>query len=286
MPATILMFIPGNPGIVDYYGPFFTALKEHHKQLQIYAYNHVGFTSNPTKSLKLPPHQINLDAQIAHAIDRFDALLLAHKGSAGSQQPQIYLAGHSVGAYIACKVLEARPDVVQRIYLLTPTLTEIALSPQGRLLTPCSHIPGFLQLVAGFVWLWTSLLPQQYRLKFIAWWTGFSKEAVRVTTDSVVQPGNVYTGLVLGASEMTDIRSPDAKFWRKYGKRCSAYWVMRDHWIHEASRDQLLADTRIESYFCKRANHAFCVRHSEIVADVVAGWLGRDLAMKFADELH
>jgi pimeloyl-ACP methyl ester carboxylesterase len=282
MPKSVLLFIPGNPGIIEYYDAFFRALQQHHPKLEIHAFNHIGFSSGGKSARRLPKHEIELDAQIAHAIDRLDSLLTAYKNQASREQPHIFVAGHSVGAYIACKMLEARPHAIRRLYLLTPTLTEIAKSPQGQIMALCLRVPAFIRVVAAFVWLITSLVPQIFRKKIVARYTGFSDEAVRVTTDSVVQPINVYTALTLAASEMREIRGPDRAFWKEFAHHCSAYWVEKDHWTHLASRDQLLAETHMESYFCKRANHAFCVRHSELVADVVAGWLGRDMALDFA----
>jgi pimeloyl-ACP methyl ester carboxylesterase len=42
------------------------------------------------------------------------------------------LAGHSMGSWLALRVLKARPNDIERVFALFPTIDKIADTPNGR----------------------------------------------------------------------------------------------------------------------------------------------------------
>lgn len=271
------MFIPGNPGITTYYKTFFTTLRQIIPGLDIISANFVGF--NPQDPIR-DAQSIDLQAQIADRIDRLDGILLGLSQAERKANLPIYLAGHSVGAYIALQVLAARPESIDRVYLLTPTISDIAQSAQGQLMTHVLKVPGIVQSVATFTWVLSHCLPSSIVSGLVKWFTGLPDDAVHITTQEVLRKNVVYTALTLARSEMLTITSPDLVFWQRYASRCSAYWATKDRWVSDSHRTELLAVAKgMESYHCKDAPHAFCLRHGEVVAKKVGDWMKRDIAM-------
>lgn len=269
------MFIPGNPGITSYYKLFFSTVQERVPGLDIISSNFLGFNaSDPCR----PSDQINLESQFADLIDRLDGILLGL--SPEEQGIPIYLAGHSVGAYFALQVLAARPEAIHRVYLLTPTINDIAESPRGQIMTKLLKIPYIVTLIANFVWLSSVCLTRTMLANLVQFITHLPNEAVDITTREVLRYNVVYTALTLARSEMISIVSPDRKFWHKYAKRCTAYWASGDHWVSELHRTELLGIAEgLESYHCNDSPHAFCLRHGDLVGGKVAQWMNRDVAI-------
>lgn len=274
----VLLFIPGNPGITSYYTTFFARLKSLCPNLDIVASNHIGFNAHDVR--KSSSH-IDLNAQIAHKIHLLDEIAANVSREERERKMPIFVAGHSVGAYMAIKVLEARPDVVCRTYLLFPTINNIAASPQGVIATTALKVPGLITLATLLVWFISTAVPTSIKYGLVKWFTGFPGDAVRVTADEVLTSTGVHSALTLARSEMAEINAPDAAFWERFALRCSAYWAITDRWVSETHRTELLGIAKgLESYTCPSAPHAFCIRHGDLVADRVANWLNRDLKLK------
>lgn len=270
------MFIPGNPGITSYYKLFFDTLQKNVPGLDIISSNFLGF--NATDSCR-PSEAINLEAQFGDLIDRLDGILLGLSQDERDAKIPIYLAGHSVGAYFAIQALAARPEAIHRVYLLTPTINDIAESPRGQLMTKMLQVPGIVTLIANFVWLLSNCLPTVVLASIVKWITQLPDEAVGITTKEVLRYNVVFTALTLARTEMTSIVSPDRKFWQQYATRCSAYWANGDHWVSELHRTELLGIAEgLESYHCTDSPHAFCLRHGDLVGGKVAQWMKRDIA--------
>lgn len=268
--TAILFFIPGNPGLSSYYTTFYAVLKAQIPGLEIVTTNHIGFNACDGR---LDSQYIDLSAQIAHKIDLLDGIVLGRNDGV-----PIYIAGHSVGAYIATKVLQARPEHIKHAYLLFPTLSHIARSQRGRVATLALQVPGLITFLSLLTWLITLLIPRQTRLRIVKWHTGFPDEAAEISAFQVLSRNTVYSALTLALTEMREINEPDTSFWAKYGSKCTAYWAREDHWVNDDARRELIdLASGMENYFCDEAPHAFCVSHNELVAKRVGTWMARDM---------
>lgn len=163
IPAAVLLFIPGkytsltsvseitlnkclstgNPGLLGFYTLFLNAIHDKArvagKPLAILAHSHFGHT--PGIPFEGGRSCLGLLPQVAGAVEAFDALKSAY-----GPQTKVVVVGHSVGAWIAnqasdCvigmslrtrlrlifrQVLRARSPYVDGVFLLFPTLSEIA----------------------------------------------------------------------------------------------------------------------------------------------------------------
>lgn len=302
--TAILFFIPGNPGLSSYYTAFFDALRARIPGLDIITSNHLGFSPGDARREE---GYIGLSAQVAHKVDLLDGIILgmtseerhgrdagpnggggtrnfgAQKQSHGDDgRIPIYIAGHSVGAYMATKVMQARPTDIKRAYLLFPTLSHISQSRNGRIAKRILDLPGsitVLSLLAGL--LDVGVVSPDLRVRLVKWWTGFPDAAARVSALEVLTRNTVHTALTLAYTEMRDINAPDAEFLKTQAPRCAAYWARTDAWVSPESRDEIVRIAEgMENYICDEAPHAFCVAHNEIVAERVGAWMATDIKVK------
>lgn len=113
VPSTVVLFFPGalaplrgnvthcnagNPGILDFYTDFLTALHNEDKTcaLAIMAHSHVGHSPEIHSRQDTSS---SLSTQIQGALEAYDAIRYYYR-----QQTKIVLVGHSVGAWIALQV--------------------------------------------------------------------------------------------------------------------------------------------------------------------------------------
>lgn len=121
--------VPGNPGIIDFYSSFiehlFTVLEGKHDVLGI---GHAGHNLPDSNGQRF----FNLQDQIDHKIAFLEDL------RKDNPKVRFVLLGHSVGAYMALKVLHRRPDLpVVQVFPLFPTLCNLwsGLSVSKRMLS-------------------------------------------------------------------------------------------------------------------------------------------------------
>ncbi|XP_064480283.1 lipid droplet-associated hydrolase-like isoform X3 [Ornithodoros turicata] len=106
--SPILILIPGNPGIIDYYEEF---LKEIYQAfggaVHVCGISHAGHNELPC-TLSFPdfsanPELYGLDGQIQHKLSFLDENIPVTR--------PILLAGHSIGAYMILQIMEKRPQM-------------------------------------------------------------------------------------------------------------------------------------------------------------------------------
>lgn len=118
----LVVFIPGNPGILEYYTEYLHLLHQHLADAQIVA------CSLDYRDMR------TLDQQIGFKIHTVRRLVRAR---GRSRDGKAIVIGHSVGSYIACRVHEAEPLLVDTVVGLFPTVSHIAKSRAGMLMTVC-----------------------------------------------------------------------------------------------------------------------------------------------------
>ena len=136
----LVHFIPGNPGHIDFYSGFLSRLYAEAQAMVSTTAGHgnvaVEVAGVPHAGHKPPTagggvrRLFGLDDQV-----RFHTRF-ARRELATPVPTRIVLIGHSVGAYIAIKLLSALPaSRVARVVLLYPTYEHIADTPHGRLMS-------------------------------------------------------------------------------------------------------------------------------------------------------
>lgn len=89
----------GNPGLLDFYIPFLSAIheKDTTSRLAIFGHSHIGHT--PDVAHERPPSCYTLAAQTESILEAFDAIYDMYGANA-----KIVVIGHSVGSWLSLQV--------------------------------------------------------------------------------------------------------------------------------------------------------------------------------------
>ncbi|KAJ5197006.1 hypothetical protein N7449_007485 [Penicillium cf. viridicatum] len=308
---TTIFFISGNPGLIGYYHPFLSLLAKHLDEpkdefstslpsFQIYGCSLGGFEIDEPQSSPSPNNAIDLDleGQICFVQGKLATLMgdEANGNGKGTRQ-KVILIGHSVGAYIAMEILrrhrEASPESAFDIVggaMLFPTVKDIAASPSGQKLTTLlSIIPRLAVVVSFFARLLTFLLPTSLLRSVVRLVIGDPPvHALDATCAFLKSRGGVRQALHMAADEMRIItsdkwsddvwgaasaREPIAKLFFFFGRN--------DHWVADQTRDEIVAvrgqkggQAGPTMIVCEEGlPHAFCLKHSDVMARKVAGMI-------------
>ncbi|KAL2268926.1 hypothetical protein VTJ83DRAFT_3772 [Remersonia thermophila] len=257
-------------------------------------------------------------------------------GSRAGGFDEIILMGHSVGAYITVEVFhrhylarKAQRNRQQQppshdafaalpltsAILLFPTLTHIALSPRGQVMTfLANHISPynlnrFVTRPAAdllFFFLDLPFWPSWLRTSIVRRLTGgFPEDAAATTERFLRQRDAIWQALHMGADEMRKIGEEkwEEGMWEGEGdlrevveeekeddavgaedaNKKSKFFLFfgeKDHWVADEARAEFVE--RRQKHEKGRAKvvvdeaglpHAFCIHHSETVAEKVYTWI-------------
>ncbi|PWN49153.1 hypothetical protein IE53DRAFT_388655 [Violaceomyces palustris] len=282
-PKVFLLFIPGNPGLSSYYVPYLSAVYQNPSlkgRIEILAVSHKGhaplppgvsevFGSNRNLANRTSRgKEVSLRDQIRHKIEAVDAIRKAYpskrQGATSSdhgltptdeEEVKLVLGSHSVGSYMATEVLKARPDSIDGIHCLFPTIAWIARSPNGRKLQLLFQ-PLAYTLLLSIPLLILSLVPVTLLLPVVSFLTRQSENSARTTIDLLVTKGAVRNALTMASEEMKqilsmreDTREAIERFTRNEedkgrGKPFRAYFSNGDEdgWVPSWIRSQVEAD--------------------------------------------
>ena len=165
---TLIFFITGNPGLIEYYRSFFTSLRSHldtitanneHHIFDIYGRSLPGFEIEtlPFTDLRKrraerglahdPPYSLrevidSVEADLRNVMEKL-------RRAGGDEEVDVILMGHSVGAYIALEILQRhrrrlgdgfREARVAGCICLFPTVVDIGKSERGKVLSVSADI--------------------------------------------------------------------------------------------------------------------------------------------------
>ncbi|KAJ6627102.1 hypothetical protein B0H10DRAFT_2291912 [Mycena sp. CBHHK59/15] len=254
-PKTIFLFIPGNPGLLNFYIPFLSSIHSRDNALAVFGHAHLAHTPDVEKF----NGDYSLAAQIKSAIDTLDAV------RATFSQSQVVLAGHSVGSFIALQVLKARSSEISRVFLLCPTIRHLAKTPNVVVQTTSStrHIMAFIPDTSAASLL---LFPH---------WPPSQLDVLRILLNS---PTSIFACLSMAHDEMGAIRELDTTLLAEHKHHIYFYFAREDKWVGDQKKAILrsLGDGEANIVEAQPAvPHAFCIdiTHGEEVAVQCSRWL-------------
>ncbi|KAH9023369.1 hypothetical protein EDB85DRAFT_1991162 [Lactarius pseudohatsudake] len=259
VPRTVLLFIPGNPGLLDVYIPFLDAIySEANSSVTIFAHAHLGLSSYIGGDRSFPDtSSVTLPAQIQAHVEFLDELLAAY-----GPETSVLFVGHSIGAWFIQEMMKARAtDLRSRkrvgAFMLTPTLSEIGGSPNGKTLSPFFRPPWPRALA------YLSLLVQ-----YTPQW------ALRL----VLPPAAIYASLIMADDEVKTLLDPDVGFLHEFSGKIWFYYAERDGWVG-GQREVILRALRGTPAEVQVVHgrsdipHGFCLNHSTEVASQCLKWM-------------
>ncbi|KAI9338456.1 hypothetical protein BDR26DRAFT_862916 [Obelidium mucronatum] len=279
-PRTVFIMIPGNPGVLDYYTPFAESIFNNAKtnidviNLQHPGHSTLDFSSGVIEAWgkkRGTRDPLSLECQIQHKVAMFDHIkALYPKGT------RFVLGGHSIGAFMALRVLRERPDGFSKLVLLFPTLKHISDTKNGKVVSWLVS-PGIRHLTALFLWFWKPVL-MAFPVVFysmIALVTGLTGNALKVTCDQLLHHTSGYHATVLGHWEMKEVREMDLETIETHHDKLVLFYGPEDGWADESHfLDVKRRFPDIQAHLCNdKIPHDFVIAHSEVVARKVVSWL-------------
>ncbi len=170
--------------------------------------------------------------QVRHKISIVDAVNRQYNSE--SRQTKVVVAGHSIGAWIASEVLKARPESVEGLHLLFPTLAWIGRTPNARRVKLLMN-PLVTNLVLPLPLLLLSLLPLWVVVWLVRLITGQPGAAALATGELLTTPGAVYNALRMAKEEFSTVQQLEAStvdavsaLTQEGEGRVRSYWASED----------------------------------------------------------
>lgn len=290
----LLVLIPGNPGLVDFYITYLNLIQERYPNLEILCISHAGFKSGvSTIDYDSTFTYYNLEFQIEHKIDILKYFILND-----NRHTELYFLSHSVGSYVNQRVvhrlinnseLQNKMDI-KFLGLICPTIIDIGRSNSGQIITKMFAYLPIIQIAVYLSVLINSVFPESF-VKFIVKNvvidnpSSTSAESQESIENSTIGALNIFKSkniikqaLNLAKEEMKTILKDDEFndwFFKGLPSKCDiriwAYFAHADHWIHDTTKDYILA--RYHSDSNKKLSfqigdiedsitHSFCVNES------------------------
>ncbi|GAA5864457.1 hypothetical protein JCM1840_000506 [Sporobolomyces johnsonii] len=284
----VLVFVPGNPGLVEYYRPFLTSLQaalpdDLKDSTELYAVGQLGHSPAAEREGRMkgfrPNEQASLEEQVESKREFVEELREKY-----GEEVKIMLMGHSIGAWISLQVLKQRPTLVSSVHCLFPTVSHMATTPNGRRLSPLFSSWALRPVFYSTSML--SYLPTSLTSKLVSLLTGQSGPGSSTTTELVSSPQTVIAALTMAKKELEQIKDLDEELLREHGAKVWWYWAEdgNDGWVSESAIgeiERVLGDEgRERRERCREGMpHAFVLDpdHSSSLARKCANWVVQDL---------
>ena len=211
-PATVVLFIGGNPGTLEFYEHWLThthSLLSSAHNVHTLAIGHANHhLQNPnTADISQSSTSFDLEFQIQHKIAFIKDILLPRYRGCGEYR--IVLIGHSIGAYILLTLLARMSDLAAKtshVLLLMPFIRWTNMPLAGRTLLsgfnalqPASHnaVAKSLQTLIS--------LPSSMRKVVLGSVTGFTGPLLDLVADRLLTMRLVGNFLTMGSAEISSV---------------------------------------------------------------------------------
>ncbi|KAI9485218.1 MAG: hypothetical protein EXX96DRAFT_544299 [Benjaminiella poitrasii] len=274
---TILLFIPGNPGLVEYYTSFLQGIYKtvNYHSFEIIGVSHKGHSINYHESNKGDKRLYSLEDQIKHKVDCLDVLIKENE-----PDTKFILMGHSIGSYIAAAVLKSRPNHgISRVITLFPTLREIAITPNGVNITRI--VNAISASVFGFAGALISSLAPPVRQLLVKVLTGQEGDGLQVTAHQLLRSSVLKNTVTMARFEMETVKALDHDFYTKHLDKFIMYYSANDKWAPRDHYDYMMEHfPKGNIHLCsENIPHAFCLepKHVGYMVNKVSSWIQNDI---------
>lgn len=225
----LLIFIPGSPGIIEYYEDFLTEVYEHFDgRLHVCGVSHAGHDDVFTKCSAPSPKEhwqlYGLYGQIRHKVEFVRSHVTGKRA--------VFLAGHSIGAYMMLQVLEELKELnVKRSFLLFPVIERLAETPNA-----CSLMwdARLLRLLSWFIVLLLVVLPEAVKSLLVSWYCQNLPPAIRQrafkATCMLFEPTVFQIVVNMAHEELRTLVERDDEFIGAHLERLTFYYGCSDGW--------------------------------------------------------
>lgn len=259
----LLVFIPGNPGLIDYYVTYMQIISDRYPNYDLLAVGHAGFQTSGDYVKDGQEDQndfYGLDYQVEHKVQ-----ILKKRVLQGDRK--LNFLCHSVGCYIVQLTIQKLlqdddiKDQVQFEFVgfICPTIVDIAKSDLGILFKKLFNVLPLIPLAVYFMTFlrlilrdsWAKALIRYYAIDSPKLDDSLLKEAHENAIDATFK---IYKSkrigrqaLLLAREELNVIHRDDKmndwffeEFPDKSGAKIWCFFAYSDYWVHDNTRDYIL----------------------------------------------
>ncbi|XP_071439110.1 lipid droplet-associated hydrolase [Hetaerina americana] len=270
----IVLVIPGNPGVAEFYVDF--CKKLHHKlKKPVWVISHAGHEIIP-HHMKPAPHLkgnkclYDVAGQVKHKRDFICKYIPANV--------KISLVGHSIGCKMILDLL--KDDIisnrVNKGILLFPTVERLAESPNGKLFTA---IDKYFHLILVFLMALLKYMPYFIKFPLVKGYSLLTKIPLKFadTICRLVHPAVLEKVYFMARDEMKTVKSLDRDLINKNISKLNFYYGTTDRWCPVKYYHDIKCEIpKVKAELCKIGyRHAFVLNDPTEMAYIVADWIER-----------
>lgn len=267
----LFILIPGNPGIIEYYEDFLLEIYDHFEgRVHVCGLSHAGHDEVWTKCNAPSPkehwHLYGLQGQVRHKVE----FVKNHVSSSRA----VFLAGHSVGAYIVLQMLKELKGLdVKRSFMLFPVFERLDEAPNAWRLMWDSYLLKLVTRLLAFLLL---LLPDSFKAALVSWYCRSLPPAIQErsakATCMVFMPTVFQLMTDMAHEELCELKERDNILIGAHLPRLTFYYGCEDGWCPiRFYWDMQAAFPNADLTLCSlKLKHAFVLDHTAKIASFVA----------------
>ncbi|KAH9128327.1 hypothetical protein LEN26_007696 [Aphanomyces euteiches] len=261
---TLVLMIPGNPGVPGFYEPFMRHMHQLSGQdVEIVGLSHTGHSLpwiNNDETFDLETQVVDKLAYIQKRLERDSSLRLV-------------LIGHSIGGHIALRLLNHYSAQIDKLVLIQPTLMHIGDTPNGKRLTP---IFNRYSLVSSVVGKPIGMLPTSLKKLLVPFFVGpaaFHKPAL-----SLVEYAVLLNCLKMAWHEVQELKEIDDGLVKAHQEKMLFVFAEYDGWCPPEQVEILQSRYTQAKHVTVALPHAFMLGEngSEVMGNLVWEWLSAE----------
>ncbi|XP_019909348.2 lipid droplet-associated hydrolase isoform X2 [Esox lucius] len=206
----LFLIIPGNPGVVGFYKTFMQTLYQaFDRRCPVWAVSHAGHCEPPDTmdmiddpSVMAAGDVFGLNGQVEHK--------LAFLRDYVTRDTRLVLVGHSIGCYIILEMMKRDPELpVRKSVMLFPTIERMAVTPQGRVMTPLLCRLRYMAYLPIFL---LSLLPdllKSFLVKLVFRRLRSLDHSTVLPTVSLINVDTAANAMYMASQEMLEVLERD-----------------------------------------------------------------------------
>ena len=286
---SLLLVVPGSPGMGHFYIPFATKLFELGQgRYDVAVVSHAGHSPGHIRPSQVDPSRpkdvqsnrsiasnteedshggrdwYSLEDQIAHKLD----YIRKH----ASNKDSLFLVGHSIGSWMILHMLQKlEPSRVKKIALLFPTIEKMGITPNGQKLAPL--FSTLRRPFTALVWFMSSIPNFFRRFVLNRYFHTTPSEHVEHMSEATmnINSSSMYNILRMAYQEMDEVMELPLHIIDEHIDKMVFYYGVGDRWTVESCYEDMAARYPDKDvYLCTKGfPHAFVECVSDEMAEFV-----------------
>lgn len=265
----LLVLIPGNPGIIEYYEDFLLEIYNRFEgRVHVCGVSHAGHDEVWKNPIAPPPNEnwqlYGLEGQVKHKLEFVKSL---------SSRP-VFLVGHSIGAYMVLRILRELGGLnVKRSFLLFPVFERMEEAPNTRALVWNARLQ---KVVSRLVVLLLLVLPEALKSTLVGWYCRSLPAGIRDrsfgATCTLLTPTVFRLMIDMAEEEVQQLKERDDALIGAHLDKLSFYYGCQDGWCPVRFFWEMReAFPKADLTLCKdNLKHAFVLDRTEGIAAFVS----------------